>query len=120
MEIPVLSLAYIMGMIFLVGAAFFLIPKIAPFVLVVISTLLLVLVGYMHYKQFGISEYERNTWMDKLRDQSPYLLFGGVLVAVLVIYYLATNIQSSSPNISSSGLPLPIPQAGGLLKKLLK
>ena len=124
MEIPALSLAYIMGMVFLVGAAFFLIPRLAPFVLVAISTLLLVLVGYMHYKQFGISEYERNTWTDKLRDQSPYILFGGVLVAVGVIYYIATNVQSTSPNttISSSsyGLPLPMPQAGGLLKKLLK
>lgn len=117
MEIPVLSLTYIMGMIFLVGSAFFLIPKLAPFVLVLISGILLVFVGYMHYKQFGISEYERNTWMDRIKDQSPYLLFGGILLAIAIIYYIATNVQSQPINTS---LPLPMPQAGGWLKHLLR
>jgi hypothetical protein len=114
MEIPVLSLTYIMGMVFLVGAAFFLIPKLAPFILVAIATVLLVLVGYMHYKQFGVSEYERNTWMDKLRDQSPFVLFGGILLIALVVYYASTYMQSQEP------LPIPMPQAGGWLKGLFR
>lgn len=122
MEIPALSLAYIMGMIFLVGAAFFLVPTIAPFILVIISSILLVGVGYLHYKQFGVSEYERNTWTDKLRDQSPYLLFGIVLVIAVVVYYISsfTQFGQSSNSSQSVGLPLQMPQAGGWLKGLLR
>ncbi len=124
MEIPALSLAYIMGMIFLVGAAFFLVPKIAPFVLVVISTILLVIVGYLHYKQFGVSEYERNTWTEKLRDQSPYILFGGILLITGIVYYLSSyvssGVQSSISFGNQSSLPLPMPQAGGWLKGLFR
>ena len=96
MEIPALSLAYIMGMIFLVGAAFFLVPKIAPFILVIISSILLVAVGYLHYKQFGVSEYERNTWTDKIRDQGPYILFGGILLIAVVVYYLSSYASLGS------------------------
>jgi O-antigen/teichoic acid export membrane protein len=127
MEIPALSLAYIMGMIFLVGAAFFLVPKIAPFVLVVISTFLLVIVGYLHYKQFGVSEYERNTWTDKLRDQSPYILFGGILLIAAIVYYLSSYVSSgvqstiSLPSFGNqSSLPSTMPQAGGWLKGLFR
>jgi hypothetical protein len=72
----------------------------------------------MHYKQFGISEYERNTWVDRLRDQSPYLLFGGIFIAIAIIYYIATNV--SSQNAQNASLPLPMPQAGGWLKRFFK
>jgi hypothetical protein len=128
MEIPALSLAYIMGMIFLVGAAFFLVPKIAPFILVIISTILLVAVGYLHYKQFGVSEYERNTWVDKLRDQSPYILFGGILLIAVIVYYLSSFTSSgsfvqASTSLSfgnQSSLPPTMPQAGGWLKSLFR
>ena len=128
MEIPALSLAYIMGMIFLVGAAFFLVPKIAPFILVIISSILLVAVGYLHYKQFGVSEYERNTWTDKLRDQGPYILFGGILVIAVIVYYVSSfasigSLVQSTTSLSfgnQSSLPSTMPQAGGFFKNLLR
>ena len=112
MEIPVLSLAYIMGMIILVGASFFLIPKIAPFVLVAVASVLLGAVGYLHYKQFGVSEYERNTWTDKVKDLGPYLLFGAILLVAAVVYYINSQTQEQ--------LPMPMPQVGGWLKNLIK
>lgn len=112
MEIPVLSLAYIMAMIFLVGASYFLIPSIAPFVLIVIASILLVIVGYLHYKQFGVSEYERNTWTDKLRDQSPYMLFGSVILIAGIVYYISSRTQEQ--------VPMPMPQVGGWLKHVFR
>jgi hypothetical protein len=114
MEIPVLSLAYIMGMVFLVGASFFLIPRIAPFVLTAVASILLGAVGYLHYKQFGVSEYERNTWMDKLKDLSPYVLFGLIFVIIVGVYYGSSMFQSQE------NLPMPMPQVGGWLKTLLR
>jgi hypothetical protein len=64
-----------------VAAAFFVIPNIAPDILMIASAIVLAAAIYFHYTRFGVAEYERATWVTNLKNYSGYILFGFVILA---------------------------------------
>jgi hypothetical protein len=101
--IPSLSL-----LLFSVAIAFFVIPTLAPTILVVASAILLATVVYIHWNQFGVSEYERSTWQNNLKAYSSYILVG--LVILLGYGFLRMNQGSG---VEQPLGPVVLPQAGG-------
>lgn len=93
--IPGLALLLAAGAI-----AFFVMPAMAPTVLIGCSTVVLAIALYFHYSQFGVMEYERSTWQYNLRKYSSYVMFGVIILAAYGFY--AMN-QSSYASGSSSG-----------------
>lgn len=102
--IPSLSL-----LLFSVAIAFFVIPSVAPTILVFASAILLVATVYIHWNQFGVSEYERSTWQNNLKAYSSYILVA--LVFVLAFGFLRMNRQN--PGSEQQMGPIVLPQAGG-------
>ncbi len=116
MEILVPSLVFMLAA---VAAAFFLLPRLAATVLVMSSAVVLVIAFYVHMQRFGVSEYERATWIYKMKDYSSYILIGVLLLASYG-FYTINHSSSSSSNIistnalSSSALPeMKMPTIGG-------
>jgi hypothetical protein len=87
-----------------VAAAFFVIPNIAPDILVIASGVVLVAAIYMHYTRFGVSEYERSTWTTNLKNYSGYILFGFLILAAYGLFVM---------NRTQSGPSLNLPAIGG-------
>lgn len=112
MEILVPSLVFMLAA---VAAAFFLLPKLAPSVLVLSSTIVLVIAFYVHMQRFGVSEYERATWIYKLKDYSSYILIGVLLLASYGFYTINAPKEPTILNaIASPALPeMKMPTIGG-------
>lgn len=121
MEIMMPSL---MAILLATGIAFFVIPDLAPSVLIVISSILLAYAIYTHMNRFGITEYERATWTYKIREYMGFIILAVVLVAgygFMIMNenvggsyrkYLPTFGSGSSSNAASLG-PISFPATGG-------
>ncbi len=95
-----------------VAVAYFLIPKLAPDVLMVVGSILLAFAIYNHAKRFGITEYERATWTYKLGEYSSYIVIGIVLIVGYGLYFM--NGQSGSGNVLGTPMPpMNMPVVGG-------
>ncbi len=70
-----------------VAVAYFLVPKLAPNVLMIVGSVLLAWAIYNHATKFGITEYERATWYYKLGSYSSYLVFGVILLVGYVLFF---------------------------------
>jgi hypothetical protein len=118
MEIMMPSL---MVILLATGIAFFVIPDLAPSVLILVSSILLAFAIYTHMNRFGITEYERATWIYTIRDYMGFIILAVVLAAgygFMLINenvggqyrkYLPTFGSSSSTNMG----PLSLPTSGG-------
>jgi hypothetical protein len=104
------------------ASAFYLLPKLAPEVLITSTFIVLAVAIYVHYSQFGRSEYELSTWYYKLRDYSMYVV---ILVIALFAYmfYLINNwdkapqaVKDLVPEkvVNMVASPAPGPFSGGV------
>ena len=67
--------------------------------------------------QFGVSEYERATWIYKIKDYSSYILIGLVLLGAYGFY--AMNNWNSTPVVPVMP-PIANPIVGGGMGQIAK
>jgi hypothetical protein len=107
----------IFWLVFLLAAvmiSYFVIPNLAPTVLIGVGILLLAFTAYKHWSTFGVMEYERATWQYNLRQYGSYIMMIAVLLGAYGYY--AMNTQSSGNalfNGSGSETSLPEMVGGG-------
>jgi len=119
MELFLPSLVFLLA-----GAAiaFFVLPTIAPVMLVGGSAAVLAGALYLHYSRFGRMEYEQATWQNNLRAYSSWIILAAVLLAAYGFYAMsaggappppvATNVFDVGGNTTTS-TGLPIMMGGG-------
>lgn len=128
MELFVPSLVFL-----LVGVAiaYFVIPTLAPTLLIAGSAVVLAAALYLHYSRFGALEYEASTWQNNLKKYANYLILGAVLLGAYGFYTMNTGSASAmlpapfqaavTDNFSSPALPpLMPPMMGGGLGAVFK
>lgn len=105
----------LIALLLAVAVAYFVIPQMAPNVLIIVSAVILAWAVYSHASRFGVTEYERATWIYKIREYSGILMFG----VILFIGYGFFFMKSQSGSGNSSILPGPsmpalsLPTVGG-------
>ena len=94
-------------LVLLLAAAivFFVFPSFGPSTLAIVSVLLLTLGVYQHWVQFG-TEYRLSTWWLGLVAYAPYVMVGGLLLAIAIylLYLLPANSQNSTA-VASAPMP---------------
>lgn len=112
MELLIPSLALIL---LAVAVAFFVMPSIAPAILITGSVITLVAAVYLHMSQFGVMEYERSTWQYNLRKYSSYVMVGAIILGAYGFYAMnQSGGDSILPSVTSPSLPtLAMPAVGG-------
>jgi len=107
MELLIPSLAFVLAA---VAIAFFVMPRFAPATLVVGSAVVLALALYEHIKKFGVSEYERATWLKNGRQYGGWIL----LVVILLGAYGFYAMNNTGSGVGTPALPpVSTPQLGG-------
>jgi hypothetical protein len=110
MELLIPSLA---ALLLAVAIAYFVMPNYAPPVLIGAGVILLVVAEYIHWSQFGVSEYERATWQYNLRKYGSYVIIGAVLLGAYGFY----TMNQSGSSMATPALPAvaaPTAMAGGM------
>lgn len=69
-----------------VAIAFFVIPNMAPTVLISAGVVMLAVTAYKHWATFGVMEYERATWQYNLRQYGSYVMMAAVLLGAYGFY----------------------------------
>ena len=77
------------GVLFLTGAAFAISATLAPMILLVTSTILLIYAYVLHRSQFE-NDYKNSTWQNGLRTFAP-LVMVTVVLALAYGYFAMTN-----------------------------
>jgi hypothetical protein len=106
----------IFWLVFLLAAAaisYFVLPGLAPQILIGSGVVLLILTAYMHWSKFGVMEYERATWQYNLRQYGSYLMMGAVILGAYGFYAM-----NQTP--SESSIPAVIPTVGGGFGTVMK
>lgn len=108
----------LVALLIAIAIAYFVVPMIAPSILIGGSGVLLALAVYLHYKQFGVAEYERSTWQNNLRAYGSWVMLGAVLLGAYGFYAMNTGGSSGiggmvSPALVTEMPPLTMPQSGG-------
>jgi hypothetical protein len=110
-----------------IAIAFFVIPRLAPTILIGGSAVVLALAIYLHYSRFGRMEYEQSTWQYNLKQFGSWIMVGAVLIGAYGFYAMNSGqFASMAPAISgvltpaapaapanNAMPPLTLPQAGG-------
>lgn len=96
----------IFWLVFLLAAvmiSYFVLPGIAPIVLVTAGVVILALTVWKHWSTFGRMEYERATWQYNLRQYGSYVLMAFVLLGAYGYYVVNGNdVGSSEPTAFST------------------
>ncbi len=98
-----------------VAVAYFLVPKLAPNVLMIVGSVLLAWAVYNHATKFGITEYERATWYYKISQYSGFIAFGVILLIGYGLFF-AKSQSGSGNGTMLPGSPMPnltMPAVGG-------
>lgn len=74
---------------------FIVIPRLGAPVLAVLSIVLLVYGVYNHIQLFS-SEYTYSTWQDRLQFYSPFVMIGGLILAILFYMTYLVGSQGTS------------------------
>jgi hypothetical protein len=102
-ELTIPSVCYILGMILFVAVAFLLESRLTPYMLAILSTIILFLVAKENYRQFYDSEY---TWtsgiLENFYQNIGFYFYGAILVTAIVVY----SLMSKSP------VNIPVPEVG--------
>jgi len=113
-------------MILFVTIAFLVESKLTPYMLAILSGIILVIAGREHYNQFSLSEYKSETWTDHIRNTGP-LYFFSVVIGLAVLVYIVTSTSLGSSMMSYLGFgtmpaaaPIPAVQAGGGFESVAK
>ncbi len=104
MEFLIPSLALILGA---VAVAYFILPKLAPQILVISSAVVLAIAIFMHVSQFGVAEYERATWMYNVKQYGAFLIIGLILAGAYGFYAMNNSSSGSYFGFGQSSSPLP-------------
>ena len=108
MELLIPGLAFLL---FGVAIAFFVIPKLAPAVLLSGSAVAIAVALYLHYKQFGNSEYNQATWQNNLKLYARYVMMAIVIFGAYTFYVM---------NKSEPPPPLAMPAVGGGFSAMMR
>lgn len=107
MELFLPSLVFLLA-----GAAiaFFVLPTIAPVMLVGGSAAVLAGALYLHYSRFGRMEYEQATWQNNLRAYSSWIILAAVLLTAYGFYAMSAGGAPPPTSVfdmgtTSTGLP---------------
>jgi hypothetical protein len=100
-----LFLPSVLVLLLAAAVVFFVFPSFGPSALAIVSVLLLTLGVYQHWVQFG-TEYRLSTWWLSLVAYAPYVMVGGLLIAIAIylLYLLPANSQNST---APSNVPMP-------------
>ena len=95
-------------LILLLAAAvvFFVLPRFGPFVLAIVSAILLAFGLYQHRYYFA-SEYRMSTWQQGLMSFSPYVMVGGLLVVIAVygLYLMPASKGANTNAVPAISMP---------------
>jgi len=117
-ELTLPSVCYILGMILFVTIAFLLESKLTPYMLAILSGIILFFAAKEHYNEFNASEYKAETWTDRILQGGPFYFFSIVIGLALVIYIVtSTSLGSSMSSALGFGamapaVPIESPQIG--------
>ena len=110
-----------------VAVAYFLIPQLAPLILVGGSAVILAAALYLHYTKFGVMEYERATWQYNLRKYSSYVVVAAIILGAYGFYAMNQGAAAGilpaaiTSSITSPAMPsLSIPTIGGGMGLVIK
>ena len=101
---------------------YFVMPNLAPPVIIGAGVVLLMIAVYKHWSTFGTMEYERATWQYNLRQYSSYVMMGMVLLGAYGFYAMngAGASSSDSSIISGNSSVLPTSMVGGSFGTVMK
>lgn len=99
-----LFLPSVLVLLLAAAVVFFVFPSFGPATLAIVSAILLSLGAYQHWAQFG-NEYRLSTWWLGLIAYAPYVMVGGLLVAIAI--YLLYLLPANSQNSTASIVPMP-------------
>ena len=100
-----LFLPSVLVLLLAAAVVFFVFPSFGPATLAIVSAILLSLGAYQHWAQFG-NEYRLSTWWLGLIAYAPYLMVGGLLLAIIIYLGYLLPVSSSS-NSTASIIPMP-------------
>ncbi len=105
----------LIALLLAVAVAYFVIPQLAPNVLIIVSAVILAWAVYSHATRFGVTEYERATWFKNISDYSGYIIFGVILFIGYTMFFMKSQNGSGSSILpGSSPMPnLSLPTVGG-------
>jgi uncharacterized membrane protein len=94
MELPITVFMLILVLV-AVAFAFFVMPTFAPMTLMIATGITLFVAVYMHWSRFGVDQYERATWTNRIKEYGGYIT---IAVALLGAYgfYAMNNVSGGS------------------------
>lgn len=102
-ELTIPSVCYILGMILFVAVAFLLESRLTPYMLAILSTIILFLVASDNYSRYYNSEYSWTSGiLENFYQYIGYYFYGAILLTGIVVYSL----------VAKSSVSIPIPQVG--------
>jgi hypothetical protein len=110
-------------LVFLLAAAmlcFFVLPTLAPPVIIGAGIVLLMVAAYKHWSTFGTMEYERATWQYNLRQYGSYVMMGMVLLGAYGFYAMNDTSGGGGILASSTQSVLPTSMVGGGFGTVMK
>ena len=110
-------------LVFLLAAAmicYFVLPNLAPPVIIGAGVVLLLVAAYKHWSTFGTMEYERATWQYNLRQYGSYVMMGMVLLGAYGFYAMNDTSSSGTFLNSSTSSALPTSMVGGGFGTVMK
>jgi uncharacterized membrane protein len=110
-ELTIPSVCYVLGMILFVGIAFLIESKMTPYMLAILSGIILVVGVQEHYSQFNASEYRAETWTEHIRQAGPYYFFS-IVIGIALVVYIVTSTSIGSIATSALGFAGPAGPAG--------
>jgi len=109
-----------------VALSFFIMPTLAPGVLLTGSAVLFAVAVYFHWSQFGRDEYERTSLLWNMKDHFYLIMIALVLVGCLIFYSMNQAASSGSFPALTGGFfgesnlpPLSLPPMGGSLEDIV-
>jgi hypothetical protein len=106
MELFVPSLAFLLVG---VAVAFFVLPRLAPTILIGGSVVVLGVALYLHYSRFGTMEYERSTWQYNMKQYGSWAIVGAILLGAYGFYSLNNSGITASNGAVNAGISVPSP-----------
>ena len=120
MELLIPGLAFLL---FGVAIAFFVVPKIAPAMLVTGSGVAIALALYLHWTKFGNEEYNRSTWQNNLKLYARWVIIAAVIFGAYMFYAMNTGAPMpaiSVPKMGGGGLDAVIDTAASRISELMR
>lgn len=105
-----------------VAVSYFIMPNLAPMLLVGAGVVLLAISAYKHWSTFGTMEYERSTWQYNLRQYGSYVMMAAVILGAYGFYAMnKTSGGGGGMMNTSSGGDMTLPgMAGGAFGSVMK